>query len=579
MIITVDRENLPGGTAALATSQSQMLEAAAIVDSNDVSYVPPGVNAKVRTVQDKLRDTVSVTDFMTAAEIADVNSLNPVLNVSAAVQNAVDFCIANKKDLIVDGFCRLASSVNINRQVDGAEFDCYFTIASNSGGGFYVDTGIPMFSTTLPYGGTEPVSQLVKFQNIRFEAADAALNAFVLDGNKFLRMSFVSCSFRKIRCANASSYFQSYSFVNCNARRWANTFFSTTTISYDVHFDAGCILEAGQSAIALGLPVACTITNSVIEGMSGYAITYNFARGLTVSGMYFEDNALGDVVDISDAVGGAYSENVVLFGNYHDAPSYTRYAVVWKNCQQGRSFGSVINRGGVGHSLISTSHVEIEDRALLSDVANFRTVKYFRDNKADPGGVSSAYGGGIRGYSVAGQGGKLALGPLNNNVWTEGVVINELGQLGVGLNEPAKDIHVHGDGEGAYAFLSDTVLGKTYGGFIRGFGVAGHGGYLDLGTTQNGLFNHQIRVNHLGGVVPRTDGDQPFGAPDQRWGAGFFTQLHPGPGGPLWSSGAGSPEGAVSASVGSLWTRTDGAANATLYVKESGTGTTGWVAK
>jgi hypothetical protein len=41
----------------------------------------------------------------------------------------------------------------------------------------------------------------------------------------------------------------------------------------------------------------------------------------------------------------------------------------------------------------------------------------------------------------------------------------------------------------------------------------------------------------------------------------------------------GTPEGVVTANVGSLFLRTDGGANTTLYVKESGTGNTGWVAK
>jgi hypothetical protein len=49
--------------------------------------------------------------------------------------------------------------------------------------------------------------------------------------------------------------------------------------------------------------------------------------------------------------------------------------------------------------------------------------------------------------------------------------------------------------------------------------------------------------------------------------------------GPFWSVGSGTPEGSVTASVGSLYTRTDGGASTTLYVKESGTGNTGWVAK
>lgn len=45
----------------------------------------------------------------------------------------------------------------------------------------------------------------------------------------------------------------------------------------------------------------------------------------------------------------------------------------------------------------------------------------------------------------------------------------------------------------------------------------------------------------------------------------------------LW--GTGTPEGVVAAGVGSLFLRTDGGAGTTLYIKETGTGTTGWVAK
>lgn len=45
----------------------------------------------------------------------------------------------------------------------------------------------------------------------------------------------------------------------------------------------------------------------------------------------------------------------------------------------------------------------------------------------------------------------------------------------------------------------------------------------------------------------------------------------------LWR--AGTPEGATAASVGSLCLRTDGGTSTTLYVKESGTGNTGWIAK
>jgi hypothetical protein len=42
--------------------------------------------------------------------------------------------------------------------------------------------------------------------------------------------------------------------------------------------------------------------------------------------------------------------------------------------------------------------------------------------------------------------------------------------------------------------------------------------------------------------------------------------------------GTGSPEGAVTAYIGSLWLASDGTTGTTLWVKEAGTGNTGWVA-
>lgn len=49
------------------------------------------------------------------------------------------------------------------------------------------------------------------------------------------------------------------------------------------------------------------------------------------------------------------------------------------------------------------------------------------------------------------------------------------------------------------------------------------------------------------------------------------------PDGPLY--GNGTPEAAIAAPVGSLYLRRDGGTTTTLYVKETGTGNTGWVAK
>lgn len=49
--------------------------------------------------------------------------------------------------------------------------------------------------------------------------------------------------------------------------------------------------------------------------------------------------------------------------------------------------------------------------------------------------------------------------------------------------------------------------------------------------------------------------------------------------GPVWLSGAGSPNGVITAPRGSLFSRTDGGAGEVLYVKESDTGSSNWIAK
>jgi hypothetical protein len=61
---------------------------------------------------------------------------------------------------------------------------------------------------------------------------------------------------------------------------------------------------------------------------------------------------------------------------------------------------------------------------------------------------------------------------------------------------------------------------------------------------------------------------------------GSTAGLEFGASGPRDMAGSGSPEGVVTAPMGSTWRRTNGGAGATFYVKESGgTGNTGWAAK
>lgn len=68
-----------------------------------------------RTVHDKLIERVSVFDFMTTAQIADVRATTKTLDVSVPFQNAINFCATNNRVLFVPtGHYRLDSQININ---------------------------------------------------------------------------------------------------------------------------------------------------------------------------------------------------------------------------------------------------------------------------------------------------------------------------------------------------------------------------------------------------------------------------------------------------------------------------------
>ena len=103
----------------------------------------------------------------------------------------------------------------------------------------------------------------------------------------------------------------------------------------------------------------------------------------------------------------------------------------------------------------------------------------------------------------------------------------------------------------------------------------------DSGLSGQGRITITVKeLIHSGNVFyPINDVNQDLGASNKRWTRVFGAQLRPGDGSVTWTSGAGSPNGVSTAAVGSLYTRTDGGANTTLYIKESGTGNTGWVAK
>lgn len=140
-----------------------------------------------------------------------------------------------------------------------------------------------------------------------------------------------------------------------------------------------------------------------------------------------------------------------------------------------------------------------------------------------------------------------------------------------------------GNGQGVgVAFRIDPGTGNyvnaaqikavQFAGGKHGLTFAGH-----VAGTDVDLFSINPNANTL---YPNTDTGLSLGAPSNRWGQVFSNHFYPGLGtGSRLMAGTGSPEGNQSAAVGSIWLRYDGGAATSIYVKESGAGNTGWVAK
>lgn len=310
-------------------------------------YDVGGTGAVNRPINLKLAETVSVKDFGAVGDGATDDT--------AAVQAAVTYCIANNKDLIVDGQCLLTASVNIDRLVDTGIYSAYFTILTNSGGGFLINSAIPMFSTTIPFT-TAPVTQLVRFQNLIFKNTHAGSGHYVLDDAKFLRTSFIGCTFWSIQCLYAPTvYTQSIYFDNCNMRFGSNQFFTSSVVSYDIKVH-NCLCEAGGEWFHLVGAVGCSFVQNTMEGSTtSAAIVIEGGNGLEVSGNYFEANA----IDLDFNLGSHLGHSVT--GNYF-APPTGNWSIYWGVNASCVSKGNYCT--GNLHNLASVTNIDINDYAL-----------------------------------------------------------------------------------------------------------------------------------------------------------------------------------------------------------------------
>lgn len=144
-------------------------------------------------------------------------------------------------------------------------------------------------------------------------------------------------------------------------------------------------------------------------------------------------------------------------------------------------------------------------------------------------------------------------------------------KIGIGESDPTAPLEIESSTWARMVVRAALTTGQTAGidlisGFSGVFGdakiVADSARLRVMGPTVGGSANAGVTVEAYGAEVAR-----------------FLSGLIRLNSGPEIHSGAGNPEGSKSAPVGSIYLRTGGGAATSFYVKESGTGNTGWVAK
>lgn len=127
----------------------------------------------------------------------------------------------------------------------------------------------------------------------------------------------------------------------------------------------------------------------------------------------------------------------------------------------------------------------------------------------------------------------------------------------------------HGVDSNGYVLVSGAASKRNL--FVGG---SAHIIALSGGATQNAF--RDVRYNRSGANGWAAAG----GALYDNYAGNAFPGTYDARIGPLvHTQGVGSPEGVVTAPIGSVFLRTDGGATTTLYVKTSGAGNTGWTAK
>jgi hypothetical protein len=538
--------------------------------SNQVTFQPAGSGAVLTDVQTKLQEFVSVSDFLTLAQ-------------------AITYAVTNNKVVRIDE----DTTVNIPT-------DC----PTLQNAVDHISAGNQLVTVTLRIeSGHSPASGIsVANGDFGFFTVTAADPTVTVSGSFPNTDGFIFGENARLPKLGA--------LVNMNNRGYVGYYARLNSVGF-VLPNCGIFNLGSAGAFGTTAPGLFVNANSVLYA-SG-AKSYNNPRNVWATrGSQFE----GEQGDFSGATGDIAiyaSRNSTLHIVQCDVTGAANAGLVLRRSRATADASDFSNAGATGITLERTSQCSMTDRDAIVPKINLcgndgvlvqqGSTFHFAGGQIQSNGrdgVSAALSSlvNVSSSSVTGNGRYGCTTRLNSNASvvdstvtgsvTANIFITEGGFLTASNTTTDEGLVTKSYLGGRYneTLIVHPGFATNYGRFIVQSASSNPGGMeydvtgMEIRWITNGT--RRLRLLNTGTLRPEADNAYQLGTFDRRFSRVYSTAFYPGDsgGGSLfWTSGAGSPEGVVTAVVGSLYTRTDGGAATTLYVKETGSGTTGWVAK
>lgn len=485
-----------------------------------IGFLQTGATAVSRTVQSKLRDTLSVKDFGAVG--------NGSTDDTTAIQNAIDTAAFSSQyrsvyfpagTYIIQGTLR--GGTNLNLIGDGIGISILKKAPASAG--HILDV---IGSSTKENVTVSNLTFECNFIDAGFEAR--SVKNFLVDRCEFRNTPFWGLIISTTTSSSSTIVNENVRVQNCVFYNTTQTYEHLLVLNSQNVFVENCDFSVAPNGIGIGIyqnvdtmyvrnctfysmktasyySISCRNiyydgcrVDSTVAGIQGANLSdngsfgYTYAENVNVSNCYFTNNT--DVGVTLGAVKGA-----VVSGSWFDS---------------NKTRGITVNSGGIGAPDALSINICISNCT-------------FRNNNASNIGSVNAPG-----ISFDEIGGSMNAVVSNCNFFDDKAIKTQL--FSVAFN-------------GAFTWSDVLFVNCTMNGYSGG--------------TSIGLANSAV----IGSNVWMIDC--------------MNTTNSVATGVRRKASGTGTPENVIVAGVGSTFLRTDGGAGTTLYVKQTGTGSTGWVGK